>query len=269
MTIAANNGSTIPNNYREQGGNVQRLRFASLASMGGIFSEDDLWGDCPLLNYFLDPSIGFLLDEQFNSYNAAATTGDYLLTQATSGTAVISTTQPGTLLIDSGATTDNQGVNLQRLKSMFIPAAGKDIWAEFAVTLTATTPPVTRAQLFVGLAASDTTIIAAGAQTTNNRIGWQILDGGLLVSGFTVDKAGTASLTTGKTFVAATKTFLGFRYDGTADTVQQFIDGVAVGAAIATANVPKLAMYPSFVCQSDATDEPILNVHGYRIFQLR
>lgn len=233
------------------------------------YATASLWRDCPLLEHRHDPSLGVLLREDFASYNAAATTGDYTLTQATSGTAVISTAYPGTLTIDSGATTDNQGVNLQRLKSMWIPAANKSIWAEFFISLTATTPPVTKTQLFVGLAASDTTIIASGAITTNNRIGWKILDGGLLVTTFTCDKAGTEATKTGPTLVAATPIRLGFVYDGVADTIQQYVNGVATGTVVATASVPKLAMYPSFVCQSDGTDEPILNVHGYRIFQLR
>lgn len=238
-------------------------------SLSTTYATSSLWQDCPLQEHQHDPSIGFLLDENFASYNAAATTGDYTLTAATSGSAAISTSIPGTLAIDSGATTDNQGANVQRLKAGFIPASGKDIWAEFYISLTANTPPVTRAQLFVGLAASDTTIIASGAMTTNNRIGWEILDGGLLVTTFTCDKAGTEVTKTGPTLAAATKIRLGFRYDGTADTVQQYVNGATSGTAVATASVPKLVMYPSFVCQSDGTDQPILNVHGYRIFQLR
>ncbi len=152
---------------------------------------------------------------------------------------------------------------------MFIPAANKSIWAEFNVSLTATTPPVTKAQLYVGLAAIDTTIIASGSQSTQNRIGWQIETAGLLVTTFTCDKAGTATTKTGPTLVAATGIRLGFVYDGVADTVQQYVNGVASGTAVTTTNIAKLAMYPSFVCQSDGTDEPILNVSGYRIFQLR
>jgi hypothetical protein len=233
------------------------------------YSTSSLWQDCPLQEHQHDPSIGFLCEDNMQSYYAAATTGDWVLTQATSGSAAMSTTIPGTLSIDSGATTDNQGAQIQRVKAMFIPATGKDIWAEFYVSLTATTPPVTKAQLFVGLAAIDTTIIAAGAMTTSNRIGWEILDGGLLVTTFTCDKAGVEVTKTGPTLVAATKIRLGFRYDGTADTVQQYVNGATSGTTVATASVPKLAMYPSFVCQSDGTDQPILNVHGYRIFQLR
>lgn len=224
-----------------------------------------LWKTCPLSEYHRDPSVGVLLDECFQDYDASNT---YTLTQATTGTAAISTTIPGMLMLDAGATTDNQGVNLQRLKSAWIPAANKSIWAEFRISLTATTPPVTRAQLFVGLAASDTTIIAAGAQTTNNRIGWQILDGALLATTFTCDKAGVATTVTGPTLVDATIIKLGFIYDGVADTVQQYVNDVATGTAVTTTNIPKLVVYPSFVCQSDATDRPNLNI-SYRIFQLR
>ncbi len=228
-----------------------------------------VWGNAPIVDRLFDQRVAVLLDEQFTSYDAASTTGDYVATQATAGTAAIDTTAPGGLLLDAGATTDNQGINLQRAKSPFVPAANTSLWAEFTVTLTATTPPVTRTQLFVGRAASDTTIIASGAISTNNRLGWYIGDGGLLVSVFSADKAGTATTATGHTFAPATQVRLGFRYDGVSDTVVQYINGVATGSAIPTANIPKVAVYPSFVCQSDGTDRPNLLISGYRIMQLR
>lgn len=229
-----------------------------------------VWGNCPLEEYRLDPSIGVLLDDGFTAYDAAATTGDWVLTQASSGTAAISTTVPGALLIDAGATTQHQGVNLQRTKTAFVPAANKSIWAEFNVLLTATTPPVTKWQGFVGLAAADTTLLPSGALTaTVNAIGWYTLTTENLALTFWSDKAGVNTTKTGTTLVAATAVKLGFRYDGVADTVQQYINGVATGTTIATANIPKLVMYPSIVCQSDGTDRPNLLVKGYRVFQLR
>jgi len=121
----------------------------------------------------------------------------------------------------------------------------------------------------VELAESDTTIFASGAQTTANHIGWRIANGGLLVSTFASSKASTEATKTGATFVANTAIKLGFVYDGVADTVQQYINGVASGTAVATASVPKVALYPSFVGQSDGTDRPNLIVHGYRIMQTR
>lgn len=236
------------------------------ARISGSAFRAGVWFNAPHVENEFDPSVAFVLDEQFGDYDA---TNTWTATQATSGTAAISTTVPGALLLDAGATTDNQGINVQRLKSCFVPAANKSLWFETKVTLSASTPPVTKAQLFIGLAASDTSIIAAGAQTTNNRIGWQILDGGLLVSSFTCDKAGTGTTATGHTFVDATAVKLGFYYDGVADTVQQFINGVATGTAIATTYIPKVALFPSFVCQSDATDRPTLLIQGLRVMQLR
>jgi len=228
-----------------------------------------LWPTCPLWEHNHDPSVGVLLDENFVSYDAASTTGDYLLTQATTGTAAISTTVPGALLIDAGSTTAEQGANIQRLKSAFVPAANKSLWYETTILLTATTPPVTKAAIFVGLAASDTTIFASGLQTTNNRIGWQIETTGNLTTTFTSDKAGVATTKTGPTLTAATAVKLGFYYDGRADTVQQFVDGVASGTPVATTHIPKVVVYPSWVVQSDGTDRPNLIVRGVRVFQLR
>lgn len=225
-----------------------------------------LWRTCPLLEYFFDPSIGVLLDEQFTSYNAAATTGDYTLTQSTAGTAAISTTMPGVLSIDSGSTTVVQGANVQRLKAGFVPAANKSIWSEFRVKYTGV--GALNVETFVGLAASDTTIIASSAMSTNNRIGWtSTTDDGVLL--FDSDKAGTGTTAAATTIVSDTWVRLGFFYDGVADTLQQYIDGVATGSAIATTHIPKLVIYPSLVCQSGGTDQPVLHVGGYRIFQLR
>lgn len=228
-----------------------------------------LWRSCPLWEQLFDPSIGVLWDFNATTYDAAATTGDWTLTAATSGTAASATTAPGALLIDAGAATSGQGVNLQALKVPVIPATNKSIWWESDFSITAASPPVTRLQLYVGLAASDTTIIASGAQTTNNRFGVQILTGALLVSQFTSDKAGTATTKTGPTLVDATRIRVGGFYDGAADTFQPFVNGAASGAAFATANIAKLVMYPSIVVQADGTDRPTMLLRSFRVYQLR
>lgn len=223
-----------------------------------------LWADCPLQDFVYDHNIGFLIEEQWTNYNAAATTGTYTLTQATAGTGAISTTEPGALNLDSGSTTVTQGANLQRLKSAIIPATGKDIWAEFKIKSSFLT-----LQGFVGLKASNTTIIASSTLNGQNHIGWSTVTGdGVLL--LVADKAGTAlTPATATTLVASTYVRLGFRYDGTADTVQQYINGVATGAAVPTANIPKVALYPSFVCQTSGTSQPVMGISAYKIFQLR
>ena len=229
--------------------------------------ETGLWKDCPLLEYLHDPSIGVLLDEQFNSYNAAATTGDYKLTQATAGSAAKSTTMQGVLSIDSGSTTAAQGANVQRLKSMFIPAAGKDIWAEFQVKFTGV--GALNVEAFVGLAESDDTIIATSGTpsvTTANHIGWSsVTDDGVLL--FDTEKATAGATAAATTIVADTWVRLGFKVTGVT-SIQQYINGVATGSAVATANIPIVALYPSFVVQSGGTDQPVMHVRPYRIFQL-
>ena len=57
----------------------------------------NLWKTCPLLEYLHDPMIGFMIDERWHGYDAAATDGDYVLTQATTGAAAISTAPPPVL----------------------------------------------------------------------------------------------------------------------------------------------------------------------------
>ena len=224
-----------------------------------------LWRTCPLLEFLHDPSVGFLLDENFASYNAAATTGDYVLTQATAGSAAISSTAPGTLSIDSGSTTTAQGANVQRAKAAFVPAAGKDIWAEFNVSFTGV--GALNVETAIGLFELDTTVIAAAAVSTANGIGWtSVTDDGILL--FDTEKASAAATQAAHTIVSATKVRLGFYVNGVT-SIQQYINGVAVGSAVATANIPIVALYPTFVCQSGGTDQPVLHVHGYRVFQLR
>lgn len=227
--------------------------------------RNGVWFNAPLVEHGFDPSIAVLLDEQWNRYDAAATTGDYTLTQATAGTAAISTTMQGVLSIDSGSTTATQGANVQRLKAGFVPAANKSIWAEFQVKFTGV--GALNVETFVGLAASDTTVIASSAVSTNNRIGWSsVTDDGVLL--FDSDKAGTGTTAAATTIVSDTWVRLGFVYDGAADTLQQYINGVATGSAIATTHIPKVVLYPTFVCQSGGTDQPVLHVRPYRIMQL-
>lgn len=227
--------------------------------------KSNLWRSCPLLEYQFDPSIGFMLDERWHSYDAAATTGDYVLTAATAGTAAISTAAPGVLELDSASSTSTQGATLQHNKACFLPATGKSIWAEFQFKIVDTFDKV---ELFVGLSELDTTLIAASANSSANHIGWQcVTDDGVLL--FTNEKASTGATAACATIAEDTYIKLGFFYDGTADTCQQYVNGVATGTAAAAANIPKVAIYPSFVCQSAGTNDPIMHLRGYRVFQLR
>jgi hypothetical protein len=224
-----------------------------------------LWKTCPLLEYTHDPNIGAFLDERFTSYNAAATTGDWILTQATAGSAAMSTTAPCTLSVDSGSTTSPQGANLQRAKSAFVPAAGKHIWAEFIVSFTGV--GALNVETAIGLFELDTTVIAASAVSTANGIGWtSVTDDGVLL--FDTEKASASATRAATTIVSATKVRLGFYVNGVTE-IEQYINGTLTGTNTAAANIPIVAIYPTLVCQSGGTDQPVLHCHGIRIFQLR
>lgn len=224
----------------------------------------NLWKTCPLLEYMFDPMIGTLLDERWNSYDAATTTGDYVLTQATAGTAAISTAAPGVLELDSNSSTATQGANLQRVKSVFVPAAGKHIWAEFKFKIVDT---YDKAEIFVGLSDVETGILATSANASDNHIGWQcVTDNGVLL--FSAEKAGTGATTAAATIAEDTYIKLGFYVNGVTE-IEQYVNGVLTGTNHVTANIPVVALVPSFVCQSGGTNDPIMHLQGYRIFQLR
>lgn len=224
--------------------------------------ETNMWKTCPLTEYLQDPSIGFLFQEDWSSYDA---TDDWTLTQATTGAAAISTAATGVLEIDSNSTTATQGANLQRTGGpTIVCAATKDLWAEFKFKIVDT---YDKCELFVGLANVDTTILSSSANTSTDHIGWQcVTDDGVLL--FTSEKGGAGDTSACATIEEATYIKLGFFVSGVT-TVQQYVNGVATGTAHATANVPILKMVPSFVCQSGGTNDPIMHLMGYRIFQLR
>jgi hypothetical protein len=217
------------------------------------------------MEYFFDPHLGVLLDEQWQSYDPEATNGDYVLTQATAGTGAISTAASGVLELDCNSTTQGQGVQIQRVKSAFLPAANKHIWFECKLKVVDTYDKV---QLFAGLSEIDTSLIASGANSSANHIGWEIATAGAGALTFAGEKAGARGTATSTSIAEDTYISLGFHVNGVT-SIQQYINGVATGSEIATANIPVVALYPSFVCQTDDTNDPILHLQSYRVFQLR
>ena len=223
-----------------------------------------LWNTCPLMEDESAIDILATMNEQWTGFNTVATTGDYTLTTVTSGTAVISTSEPGVLQMDCGAATAGQGVNLQRQKSNIIPALTRDIWAEFRVKLVTSV----NSQFFVGLAAVNTTVIASNALATANCIGFSSVttNGVILATSIKASAAATQSCTT---MVAGTYQNLGFYYNSTADTVQFYVNGVPNGSVIATANIPKVALSPTFVNQGSGSGQPVMYANAYRVMQRR
>jgi len=220
-----------------------------------------LWKDCPLAEYQHDPSIGLYIHENWTRYEAGG--APYTLTQATTGAATKSTAASGVLEIDSNSTTATQGATLQHQQAVIVPVAGSKIWAQFAFKIVDT---FDKAEIFVGLSELDTTLIATSANSSANHIGWEcVTDNGVLL--FTSEKAGAGATKAAATIAEATYIELGLYVDGVT-SVAQYINDVLVGTAHVTANVPIVALYPSFVCQSGGTNDPIMHVKPYHIFQL-
>src|SRR5690606_28249976 len=90
----------------------------------GLTPRPSLWQDCPLPALLSDPTIGHMDWEQFKSFNAAASTGDWVVTQATNGAAALSAAEGGVLEVDSDSTTATQGANVQKVRSAFVPSDG-------------------------------------------------------------------------------------------------------------------------------------------------
>ena len=221
-----------------------------------------LWDECPMAEGLYDPTKLFVLDEPWIRYD---TTDDYTLTQSTTGAAAMSIAAPGVLEIDSNSTTVVQGVNLQLTSgACIIPAAGKDIWAEFYFKIVDTFDDC---ELFVGLSEVDTAILDTSAMASTNVLAfWCVTDDGVILFGG--EKAGTGTTKACTTIAEATYVRLGFHVRGVT-SVQQYVNGAKTGAVIETANIPIVKMVPSFVCQSGGTADPIMHLAGYRIAQLR
>jgi hypothetical protein len=225
-----------------------------------------LWESAPSAVVHSDPSPLVYYNNDFLELTIASNTfGGWAFTAATSGSVAQDTTGSGGILkLDAGAVTANQGVNFQLNNVPFAVAAGKPVWYEARVKFTGLTS--LKVQTFIGLAVTNTAIIAAGASADIDRIGFQgITTTGVLASA-THSGAGNLTTGTGLTLVNSTWYRLGFLAQTTG--VDFYVDGAKVGTTLAT-NIPTAALAPAFVCQANATVQPVLNVDYLRVVGCR
>ena len=224
---------------------------------------------CPW-NRIQDEMIGISLSDDFHTFDATDT---WVVTQASSGTAAVADNALGVLLLTAGATTDHQGIQIQRaagatVGELFTPAAGKHIWFECRLkveTISASTGP----QAFYGLAVIDTTVIGTGANSTANHIGFgSVSDDGILLG--MGEKAGAAHTAIGESHQLVSDTYvkLGFFVNGVTE-VKFFVNGVHDSDEnLATAAIPIVEMVPTFVCQAEDVTNHVTSLDWYRIAQL-
>jgi len=225
--------------------------------------KNGVWADCPTLAIDQDPNIAHVIFEDFNNIDAATLAG-YTATQSGAGTFALSDAVGGVALADCNSTTDTQGINVQKIGECFLPAADKDIWFECRVKVADT---IAQAQLFIGLAQTDTTIIASSSNSSTDHIGWQsVSEDGVLI--FSAEKAGTGATKAAVTLTEDTWLTLGFKVNGLT-SIEHWVNGAKIATSHVTANISVLEMTPSFVCQTADTNAPILHIDWYKCVQLR
>lgn len=215
-----------------------------------------------------DPAAFFYFREDFDRSVVASSLSPngWTGTQATSGSVATDVTIPGGILkVDAGAATANQGVNLQANFAVATHAT-KTLFYETRFKFTGLSN--LRVQAFLGLAATSTGLIASGAMATIDRIGLQgVVTNGVLQS--VARSSSTGSTGTGLTLANDTWYTLGMKILTT--SVEFYVNGSADPVRTATTSIPAgtVMLRPSFVCQANGTDTPVLWVDYVQIFQAR
>lgn len=226
----------------------------------------NLWHDCPVGDKGGMGLIGegsFLFDD----YTEGIITGKQVVTAA-SGTFLLDDAVNGVAIADSGATTSGQGVNIQwgggsTTGEQYKPAANKKIWMEALLQFTASS---TGPQFFLGFGIQDTSLIAAGALTSQS-LGIQSVTSNNILLGVAKDGSALTATAALATMVDATWTKLGLKVTGTG-LIEFYINGVK-SAITATLNIPVTEMKLSMVLQSSGTTQPTAKLDWIRAYGQR
>jgi hypothetical protein len=227
-----------------------------------------IWSQAPLTeisNGGLTEGFGFIDD--FLAFDDA--TARWLLTNATSGTAIVDPAAiGGALLLNAGATTLNQGVQIQMggevASASFIASATSKIYYEARVKIS--TIGSTTGQIFVGLSEVLATLFASAANTSTNHIGYEIFN--TTAMGLHSEKGGVRdSSAAAHTVVDGTYVKLGFVVDGLTK-ITPYVNGVAKTAITLVTAIPIVEMTPSFVCKAGATTRPVLSIDWVACYQV-
>lgn len=219
--------------------------------------QSSVWANCPIKEIQADPSLGFIFEEHWTNFVGSisgTTLTGWTGQNQTSGSGTLPDGLGGLLRLNAAATTAARGVQFQKLGEVFLPTVSKPIWFEAKVILNTTLA----AELFVGLAKDDNTIISGSANTSTDHIGWQsVTDDGVLL--FTAEKAGAGVTKASTTLVAGTAVRLGFRVlNATATTmkIEHWVNDTKQSTTQLNANVTVEAIKPSLVCQAGGTGTP-------------
>lgn len=245
-----------------------------------------IWDTCPVLDYFLDPTDGQVLFNDFQGDHAlgnnqtatALGSGVMGFTGASANNAIGMDATDANGAIKLTATNDNEAVGIALLSGKntaggYVITSGKKSWFECRLKFNNITDAKYGA--FIGFAeeallAENGTLVDAGTMADKDYLGFLRVEGdgdkldivyNTAGGGAAVEHAADAA-----TIVKDTYTKIGWYCDGTTITFYQ--DGVAIGTAltVATAEVPdgeEMAFYVVVNCAHD--DDAIITVDWARI----
>ncbi len=235
-----------------------------------------VWADCPLQAIKSNPQVGYDFFEDFLDFTPITdanppTLANWTCTQGgnTLGKLLLTTGLGGILQVDSESTTQHEGLHLQQTIANYKCAANKDIWFEAKVRAVDTYDKI---QMFVGLAKIDGTLIKndGDLDTGSDFVGFGIETTLAGVTSFYECKDAAELSDTAVTIEENTWIRLGFKVTGTTG-IQAFVNGaeVALTNVVASGIPTSDPLVISFVCQTDATNDPLLDVDWVRCVQLR
>lgn len=189
-------------------------------------TKDAMWRNAPH-PHLITPVAGYGRIDDFLSYAEDEWTVT-VVSVGTGDSTIALTAGDGGLLRVNTAANENDGAQAQSDVISFNLTTTNNMWIDFAVDIT---DDVTQSDAFVGLAVTDTTIIAG---VSNDIIYWHKDDGDTNWD-FTSRASSTSTdVTAAHTSVIDTRVILGWHWDGT--TLTPYVDGVA--KTDVTTNVP-------------------------------
>lgn len=216
-----------PGVYHTDGGNTMRVRGLT----GLVGNEDTLWGNAPWLNCLLDPSLGFLLFDDFVRPASATASADQTYTSvddAGTGTNAFQDAAGGVYNVVTAAA-DNDYHAMTSVAENWKFASGKKLWFEARFKLAEAN--TNESTWWFGLTDTTTTggmqANAAGPLASyDGALIWKTPETALTIN-FETSNAGTQNtLTAAWTGVSDTWTRVGFYFDGaaTTSTITPYVD---------------------------------------------
>jgi len=236
-----------------------------------------VWKDCPLLAIQANPQLAHVYFTDFGSeFPAIAdanppTLNGFTCTQGGNSLGHLSLIAGigGYLQLDSESTTQHEGLTMQQTIAPWKCAASKDIWFETSIQVVDTYDKI---ELFAGLAKIDGTLLKndGDLDTTADYVGFGIETAQSGVVSFYECKDAAELSDTVVTIEGSTEIRLGFHVTGT-EAINCFVNSaeVALTNVVATGIPTTDALALSYVCQTDATNDPLLQVNWVKIVQLR